>query len=96
MREFKHQIIALCPVVKIILPRITSIMFPLISLCVCVCTCVCVESDEGDSPVFRVTPDFGLLRPKERHVTKCSQCLQISFTPRYRRRHCGNVTRGLC
>lgn len=40
-----------------------------------------IESDEGDSPVFRVTPDFGLLRPKERHVTKCSQCLQISFTP---------------
>ncbi|XP_071341210.1 deleted in lung and esophageal cancer protein 1 [Trachinotus anak] len=40
-----------------------------------------IESDEGDSHVFRVTPDCGLLRSKELHVTSCSQCLQISFTP---------------
>ncbi|XP_054479162.1 deleted in lung and esophageal cancer protein 1 [Anoplopoma fimbria] len=40
-----------------------------------------LESDEGDSHVFRVTPDFGLLRSKELHVSSCSQCLQISFTP---------------
>ncbi|XP_070842315.1 deleted in lung and esophageal cancer protein 1 [Chaetodon trifascialis] len=40
-----------------------------------------IESDEGDSHVFRVTPDFGLLRSKELHVSSCSQCLQISFTP---------------
>ncbi|KAK9527708.1 hypothetical protein VZT92_014247 [Zoarces viviparus] len=40
------------------------------------------ESDEGDSPVFRVTPDFWSPRSKERHVTSASQCLQISFTPR--------------
>ncbi|XP_069559633.1 deleted in lung and esophageal cancer protein 1 [Brachyistius frenatus] len=37
--------------------------------------------DEGDAHVFRVTPDFGLLKPKELHVTSCSQRLQISFTP---------------
>ncbi|XP_039645855.1 deleted in lung and esophageal cancer protein 1 isoform X1 [Perca fluviatilis] len=37
--------------------------------------------DDGDSHVFRVTPDFGLLRSKELQVTSCSQCLQISFTP---------------
>ncbi|XP_023263678.1 deleted in lung and esophageal cancer protein 1 [Seriola lalandi dorsalis] len=40
-----------------------------------------IESDEGDPRVFRVTPDFGLLRSKELHVSSCSQCLQISFTP---------------
>uniref|UniRef100_A0A8C3G8Z5 DLEC1 cilia and flagella associated protein n=2 Tax=Cyclopterus lumpus TaxID=8103 RepID=A0A8C3G8Z5_CYCLU len=40
-----------------------------------------IESDEGDSHVFRVTPDFGLLRSKELNVTSCSHCLQISFTP---------------
>ncbi|XP_060920517.1 deleted in lung and esophageal cancer protein 1-like, partial [Labrus mixtus] len=34
-----------------------------------------------ESDVFRVTPDFGLLRSKELHVTSYSQCLQISFTP---------------
>ncbi|XP_031705648.1 deleted in lung and esophageal cancer protein 1 [Anarrhichthys ocellatus] len=39
------------------------------------------ESDEGDSRVFRVTPDFWSPRSKERHVTSGSQCLQISFTP---------------
>ncbi|XP_053198841.1 deleted in lung and esophageal cancer protein 1 [Scomber japonicus] len=38
------------------------------------------ESDEGDSCVFRVTPDFGLLMSKELRVTSCSQSLQISFT----------------
>ncbi|XP_070784344.1 deleted in lung and esophageal cancer protein 1 [Enoplosus armatus] len=37
--------------------------------------------DEGDSHVFRVTPDFGLLGSKQLHVSSCSQCLQISFTP---------------
>ncbi|XP_078137059.1 deleted in lung and esophageal cancer protein 1 isoform X3 [Sander vitreus] len=37
--------------------------------------------DDGDSHVFRVTPDFGLLRSKELQVTSCSQFLQISFTP---------------
>uniref|UniRef100_A0A3Q3G0Z0 DLEC1 cilia and flagella associated protein n=1 Tax=Labrus bergylta TaxID=56723 RepID=A0A3Q3G0Z0_9LABR len=36
-----------------------------------------------ESDVFRVTPDFGLLRSKGLHVTSYSQCLQISFTPRY-------------
>ncbi|GLD54713.1 deleted in lung and esophageal cancer protein 1 [Lates japonicus] len=40
-----------------------------------------IESDEGEPHVFRVTPDFGLLKSKELHVTSCSQCLQISFTP---------------
>uniref|UniRef100_A0A3B4UY15 DLEC1 cilia and flagella associated protein n=1 Tax=Seriola dumerili TaxID=41447 RepID=A0A3B4UY15_SERDU len=40
-----------------------------------------IESDEGDLHVFRVTPDFGLLGSKELHVSSCSQCLQISFTP---------------
>ncbi|KAM9337193.1 deleted in lung and esophageal cancer protein 1 [Symphorus nematophorus] len=40
-----------------------------------------IESDEGGSDVFRVNPDFGLLRSKERHISSCSQCLQISFTP---------------
>ncbi|CAJ1082101.1 LOW QUALITY PROTEIN: deleted in lung and esophageal cancer protein 1 [Xyrichtys novacula] len=34
-----------------------------------------------ESDVFEVTPDFGLLRSKERHVGRCSQSLQISFTP---------------
>ncbi|XP_037612878.1 deleted in lung and esophageal cancer protein 1 [Sebastes umbrosus] len=38
----------------------------------------CIESDEGDYHVFRVTPDFGLLRSKEVYV---SSCIQISFTP---------------
>nr|CBN81993.1 Deleted in lung and esophageal cancer protein 1 [Dicentrarchus labrax] len=36
---------------------------------------------DGDSCVFRVTPDFGCLSSKEVHVTSCSQCLQISFSP---------------
>ncbi|XP_059183037.1 deleted in lung and esophageal cancer protein 1 [Centropristis striata] len=40
-----------------------------------------IEADEGDSCVFRVTPDFGLLRSKELQATSCSQCLHISFTP---------------
>ncbi|XP_038584685.1 deleted in lung and esophageal cancer protein 1 [Micropterus salmoides] len=40
-----------------------------------------IESDEEDSHAFRVTPDFGLLRSKELHVNRYSQCLQISFTP---------------
>nr|XP_046227112.1 deleted in lung and esophageal cancer protein 1 isoform X2 [Scatophagus argus] len=40
-----------------------------------------IDSDEGDSHVFRVTPEFGFLRSKELHVTSCSQCLQISFSP---------------
>ncbi|XP_044196282.1 deleted in lung and esophageal cancer protein 1 [Thunnus albacares] len=39
-----------------------------------------INSDEGDSHVFRMTPDSGLLRSKELHVTSCSQRLQISFT----------------
>ncbi|KAL7374309.1 hypothetical protein ABVT39_026064 [Epinephelus coioides] len=39
------------------------------------------ESDKGDSHVFRVTPDFGLLKLRELHVSSYSQCLQISFTP---------------
>ncbi|KAM7369872.1 hypothetical protein PAMP_011162 [Pampus punctatissimus] len=39
-----------------------------------------IESDEGDSHVFKVTPDFGLLRSKELHAASCSQHLQISFT----------------
>ncbi|CAG5895998.1 unnamed protein product [Menidia menidia] len=39
------------------------------------------ESDEGDSHVFGVAPDFGLLRSKEARGTRCRQCLQISFTP---------------
>ncbi|XP_047468119.1 deleted in lung and esophageal cancer protein 1 isoform X2 [Mugil cephalus] len=39
------------------------------------------KSGEDDSRVFRVTPDFGLLRSKGPHVPGCSQCLQISFTP---------------
>ncbi|XP_051796597.1 deleted in lung and esophageal cancer protein 1 isoform X2 [Acanthochromis polyacanthus] len=34
-----------------------------------------------DSSVFRVTPDFGLLRSKELNAARCSQSLQISFTP---------------
>ncbi|XP_029384985.1 deleted in lung and esophageal cancer protein 1 isoform X2 [Echeneis naucrates] len=40
-----------------------------------------IKSDEGDPDVFRVTPDCGLLRSKELHVTSCSQCLLIGFTP---------------
>ncbi|XP_044032520.1 deleted in lung and esophageal cancer protein 1 isoform X2 [Siniperca chuatsi] len=40
-----------------------------------------IESDEGDAHVFIVTPDFGLLKSKELHVSSCSQCLQVSFTP---------------
>ncbi|XP_008295951.1 deleted in lung and esophageal cancer protein 1 [Stegastes partitus] len=36
---------------------------------------------ERDSNVFRVTPDFGLLQSKELSAARCSQCLQISFTP---------------
>ncbi|XP_068588398.1 deleted in lung and esophageal cancer protein 1 [Cebidichthys violaceus] len=40
-----------------------------------------LESDEGDSRVFKVTPDFWPPRSKELHVTSGSQCLQISFTP---------------
>lgn len=39
------------------------------------------KSVEGDSHVFSVTPDFGLLGSKEHRVTSSSQCLQISFTP---------------
>ncbi|XP_029979404.1 deleted in lung and esophageal cancer protein 1 isoform X2 [Sphaeramia orbicularis] len=39
-----------------------------------------IDSDESDADVFRVTPDFGLLRPKELHVASSSECLQISFT----------------
>ncbi|XP_039900319.1 deleted in lung and esophageal cancer protein 1 isoform X2 [Simochromis diagramma] len=39
------------------------------------------KSVEGDSHVFGVTPDFGLLGSKEHRVTSSSQCLQISFTP---------------
>ncbi|XP_070709445.1 deleted in lung and esophageal cancer protein 1 [Pempheris klunzingeri] len=45
-----------------------------------------IESDEGDSHVFIVTPDFGLLRSEEPHATSCSQFLQISFTPCENRR----------
>ncbi|XP_055364189.1 deleted in lung and esophageal cancer protein 1 isoform X2 [Betta splendens] len=40
-----------------------------------------IEADEGDSRVFRVTPDSGLLRFKELGVSSCSECLQIRFTP---------------
>ncbi|XP_026147588.1 deleted in lung and esophageal cancer protein 1 [Mastacembelus armatus] len=40
-----------------------------------------IESDERDSLVFRVTPDSGLLKSKELHVSSCSRCLEISFTP---------------
>ncbi|XP_034024820.1 deleted in lung and esophageal cancer protein 1 [Thalassophryne amazonica] len=35
---------------------------------------------EGDSHVFKVTPDSGLLRSKELRVSTCTQHLQISFT----------------
>lgn len=45
------------------------------------CHSPCAESVEGDSHVFGVTPDFGLLGSKEHRVTSSSQCLQISFTP---------------
>ncbi|KAF6716700.1 Deleted in lung and esophageal cancer protein 1 [Oryzias melastigma] len=39
-------------------------------------------SDSRDAHVFKVTPDFGLLRPKELHGSCSSkQHLQISFTP---------------
>ncbi|XP_041670632.1 deleted in lung and esophageal cancer protein 1 [Cheilinus undulatus] len=34
-----------------------------------------------ESDVFSVTPDFGLLKSKELHVSSCCQFLQISFTP---------------
>ncbi|KAM8823094.1 deleted in lung and esophageal cancer protein 1 isoform 2-T2 [Spinachia spinachia] len=40
-----------------------------------------IESEQGDCGVFSVTPDVGLLRSKELHATRCSQCLQIGFTP---------------
>ncbi|XP_029313116.1 LOW QUALITY PROTEIN: deleted in lung and esophageal cancer protein 1 [Cottoperca gobio] len=40
-----------------------------------------IDSDTGDSHVFRVTPDFGPLRSQQLHVPGCSRCLQISFTP---------------
>ncbi|XP_068604350.1 deleted in lung and esophageal cancer protein 1 [Brachionichthys hirsutus] len=40
-----------------------------------------IDPIEGDSHVFRMTPDSGLLRSKELNVTSCSQCLQIRFTP---------------
>ncbi|KAK2859516.1 hypothetical protein Q5P01_004136 [Channa striata] len=40
-----------------------------------------IESDEGDSHVFSVTPDFGLLRVKELGISSCSESLQIRFTP---------------
>ncbi|KAK2886526.1 deleted in lung and esophageal cancer protein 1 [Channa argus] len=40
-----------------------------------------IESNEGDSHVFSVTPDFGLLRFKELSVSSCSKSLQIRFTP---------------
>uniref|UniRef100_A0A3Q3L0I4 DLEC1 cilia and flagella associated protein n=1 Tax=Mastacembelus armatus TaxID=205130 RepID=A0A3Q3L0I4_9TELE len=46
------------------------------------CIFLCTESDERDSLVFRVTPDSGLLKSKELHVSSCSRCLEISFTPR--------------
>ncbi|XP_028289337.1 deleted in lung and esophageal cancer protein 1 [Parambassis ranga] len=38
------------------------------------------KSDEG-LHVFRVTPDFGLLRSKKLYASSCSQRLKISFTP---------------
>lgn len=41
---------------------------------------LCLESDAGKSQVFRLLPDFGLLRSS---VTTCSQHLELSFTPRY-------------
>ncbi|KAM6900472.1 deleted in lung and esophageal cancer protein 1 [Xenentodon cancila] len=40
-----------------------------------------IKSGEGESHAFRVTPDFGLLKSNELHVTTCSQSLQLSFTP---------------
>ncbi|XP_075308844.1 deleted in lung and esophageal cancer protein 1 [Odontesthes bonariensis] len=39
------------------------------------------KSGGGDSHVFRVAPDFGLLGSGEARRTRCRQCLQISFTP---------------
>ncbi|XP_041824653.1 deleted in lung and esophageal cancer protein 1 [Melanotaenia boesemani] len=39
------------------------------------------KSSKGDSQVFKITPDFGLLTSKEPHATKYQQYLQISFTP---------------
>lgn len=58
---------------------------PVAPVCFAVCACLClsVETDEGDSHVFRVTPDSGLLRFKELNLSSCSECLQIRFTPRY-------------
>ncbi|KAM3593795.1 uncharacterized protein V6R79_022034 [Siganus canaliculatus] len=40
-----------------------------------------IESFAEDSSIFGVTPDFGVLRSKQAHLSSCSQCLQISFTP---------------
>ncbi|XP_061589179.1 deleted in lung and esophageal cancer protein 1-like [Cololabis saira] len=40
-----------------------------------------IESGEGESDVFRVTPDFGLLKSNKPYATVCSQSLQLSFTP---------------
>ncbi|XP_068199830.1 deleted in lung and esophageal cancer protein 1 [Antennarius striatus] len=40
-----------------------------------------IDTTEGDSHAFRVTPDFGLLRSEKRNIASCRQCLQISFTP---------------
>ncbi|XP_047205106.1 deleted in lung and esophageal cancer protein 1 isoform X3 [Girardinichthys multiradiatus] len=40
-----------------------------------------IKSDEGDSRVFKITPDFGFLGSKKTLRNSWSQCLQISFTP---------------
>ncbi|XP_061602995.1 deleted in lung and esophageal cancer protein 1-like [Cololabis saira] len=40
-----------------------------------------IESGEGESDVFRATPDFGLLKSNKPYATVCSQSLQLSFTP---------------
>uniref|UniRef100_UPI003AAEDB9A deleted in lung and esophageal cancer protein 1 n=1 Tax=Centroberyx gerrardi TaxID=166262 RepID=UPI003AAEDB9A len=51
-----------------------------------------IESDKGDSHVFRVTPDCGLLRQQEHLVTSCRQPLYISFTASEEREFRATVT----
>lgn len=47
-----------------------------------VCFTVRIEADAAEPCVFRVTPEFGIMKFKNPQSTSWNQTLWISFTPR--------------
>lgn len=81
LSRFMSVMSQMMPDVSILIP-ISNNCPILYTVCVHAYVFLHLESDDVHSRVFGVTPDFGFLRSKKPQVTGCSQCLQISFSPR--------------